>query len=60
MVTPALLTLIFTLASPPVGLKTDEDTIAIDLEKKDIYWILIELLKFITFPIAALGRYNQL
>ncbi|XP_063376084.1 uncharacterized protein LOC134663600 isoform X1 [Cydia fagiglandana] len=57
MVLPALLSLVFTLASPPPGLQTEDSAISIEIEKNDLKWIFIQIGNFLLFPIAAIGRY---
>lgn len=59
IIIPAILTLVFTLASPPEGLKTDEETIAIDIGKQDVWWILLQIVNFLFFPFAVIGRYSH-
>ncbi|CAH2066367.1 unnamed protein product, partial [Iphiclides podalirius] len=57
MVLPALLGVVFTLASPPPGLQTETASFAISVKKKDIKWILLQIFHAIFFPFAAIGRY---
>ncbi|XP_026757246.2 uncharacterized protein LOC113516939 [Galleria mellonella] len=57
---PALLSFIFTLASPPPGLETDLSAYDISVEKNDIKWLLTQFANCIFFPIATIGRYCYL
>ncbi|CAH0726544.1 unnamed protein product, partial [Brenthis ino] len=57
---PALLALLFTLASPPPGLLTEESAFSVKLQNNDIKWILEEILRTLFFPIAGIGRYCYL
>ncbi|CAH2231376.1 jg27697 [Pararge aegeria aegeria] len=60
MVMPALLSLVFTLASPPPGLQTEESAFTVKIKKTDLLWIVKEFLSALFFPIAAIGRYCYL
>ncbi|XP_059059341.1 uncharacterized protein LOC131852656 isoform X2 [Achroia grisella] len=54
---PAILSFIFTLASPPPGLETDLSAYNVSMEKNDIQWVFTQIANCIFFPIAAIGRY---
>lgn len=56
MVFPAVLSLIFTLASPPPGLQTELTAYTVTIEKNDIKWVVMQIVNAIFFPIAAIGR----
>ncbi|XP_045783917.1 uncharacterized protein LOC123880039 [Maniola jurtina] len=60
MVLPALLSLMFTLASPPPGLQTDLSAFNVNIQKNDVIWIAQEFFSALFFPIAAIGRYCYL
>ncbi|GBP59722.1 hypothetical protein EVAR_36507_1 [Eumeta japonica] len=55
--TPPLVTLAITLGSPPPTLQTDLSGFSIIIQKKDVYWILKQILYCLIFPIATIGRY---
>ncbi|CAG9567362.1 unnamed protein product [Danaus chrysippus] len=57
MILPALLSLIFTLASPPPGLQTEESAFSVTINNDDVRWIFEEILKTVLFPISVCGRY---
>ncbi|KAI8427632.1 hypothetical protein MSG28_002115, partial [Choristoneura fumiferana] len=57
MVLPALIALIFTLASPPPGLQTEASAFSVQIEKNDLKWIFMQIGNFLLFPVAAIGRY---
>ncbi|KAJ2944620.1 hypothetical protein O0L34_g3973 [Tuta absoluta] len=57
MVFPALLTLVFTLASPPPGLQTDSSTWKVTMQKTDVKWLVMQFVNCLFFPVAAIGRY---
>lgn len=56
MILPALLSLIFTLASPPPGLQTEESAFTVTINNDDVRWIFEEILKTVLFPISVCGR----
>lgn len=56
MIVPALLSMVFTLASPPPGLQTEDSAFAVQLQKNDLWWIFMQIIHFLVFPIAAIGR----
>ncbi|XP_014362686.2 uncharacterized protein LOC106714222 [Papilio machaon] len=60
MVFPSVLSLVFTLASPPPGLQTELTAYTVKIEKNDIKWVLMQIVNAIFFPIAAIGRYCYL
>lgn len=53
---PALLSLVFTLASPPPGLQTEESAFSVNIKKNDLLWIAKEFFSALFFPLAAIGR----
>ncbi|RVE53285.1 hypothetical protein evm_002118 [Chilo suppressalis] len=57
---PAVISLVFTLASPPPGLQTELTAYTVNLKKKDIKWIMRQFASCIFFPVAAIGRYCYL
>ncbi|XP_041974035.1 uncharacterized protein LOC121729552 [Aricia agestis] len=60
MVLPALISVIFTLASPPPGLQTEESAFSLNIHKKEIFWIVTQISNIVFFPVAAIGRYTYL
>ncbi|XP_023954737.1 uncharacterized protein LOC112058260 [Bicyclus anynana] len=60
MALPALLSLVFTLASPPPGLQTEESAFSVKIKKNDLLWIVRECFSALFFPISAIGRYCYL
>ncbi|CAH2104854.1 unnamed protein product [Euphydryas editha] len=60
MILPAILSLVFTLASPPPGLQTELTAFNVTIQKNDIKWIFEEILRALFFPVAAIGRYCYL
>ncbi|CAG9784562.1 unnamed protein product [Diatraea saccharalis] len=57
---PAIITLVFTLASPPPGLQTELTAYSVNLKKKDLKWIARQFANCLFFPMAAIGRYCYL
>ncbi|KAF9412314.1 hypothetical protein HW555_009152 [Spodoptera exigua] len=57
---PSLISLVFTLASPPPGFRTDHTAFSVTVEKGDIKWLIMQFVNAIFFPIAAIGRYCYL
>uniref|UniRef100_A0A1E1WMP5 XK-related protein n=1 Tax=Pectinophora gossypiella TaxID=13191 RepID=A0A1E1WMP5_PECGO len=53
---PAVISLVFTLASPPPNLQTELSAFSINVEKKELKWIAMQFLNCLFFPIAAIGR----
>ncbi|XP_013200616.1 uncharacterized protein LOC106143151 [Amyelois transitella] len=60
MVLPAVISLVFTLASPPPGLQTEMSAYSVNLQKKDVKWVLLQICNCLFFPVAAVGRYCYL
>ncbi|XP_021182885.3 uncharacterized protein LOC110371102 [Helicoverpa armigera] len=60
VVSPSLISLVFTLASPPPGFQTDLSAFSVTIEKNDIRWLVMQFVNAIFFPIAAIGRYCYL
>lgn len=56
MVTPALVSMIFTLASPPPGLQMELSGFTVNVQKSDAWWIVMQIANAVFFPIAAIGR----
>ncbi|CAK1549743.1 unnamed protein product [Leptosia nina] len=57
---PAIISLVFTLASPPPSLQPEGNSFGVTIQKSDLRWIFIQLASGIFFPIAAIGRYSYL
>ncbi|KAG6459340.1 hypothetical protein O3G_MSEX011332 [Manduca sexta] len=57
MTLPSIISLVFTLASPPPGFQTDLSAFNISVEKNDVRWIVMQFVNAVFFPIAAIGRY---
>ncbi|XP_026487548.2 uncharacterized protein LOC113394452 [Vanessa tameamea] len=60
MILPAILSLVFTLASPPPGLQTEDSAFTVTIKNNDIKWIFEEILRALFFPITVIGRYCYL
>ncbi|XP_038208300.1 uncharacterized protein LOC119829728 [Zerene cesonia] len=60
IILPAVISLVFTLASPPPTLLPDDSSFHVKIKKSDIKWIFMQLGNAIFFPIAAVGRYSYL
>ncbi|XP_063838896.1 uncharacterized protein LOC135087960 [Ostrinia nubilalis] len=58
---PALISLVFSLASAPPGLQTEEGAaFSVTISKKDLKWIARQLANCFFFPVTAIGRYCYL
>ncbi|XP_026737911.1 uncharacterized protein LOC113501096 [Trichoplusia ni] len=57
---PSLISLVFTLASPPPALQTDLSAFTVTLQKKEIRWLVMQFVNAVFFPVAAVGRYCYL
>lgn len=60
MTLPSLIAFVFTLASPPPSLQTDLSAYSVSVQKKDLRWLGKQFLNALFFPIAAIGRYDQI
>lgn len=56
LVLPAIISLVFTLASPPPSLQTELSAFTVNIEKKGWKWILMQIVNCLFFPVAAIGR----
>ncbi|XP_047507532.1 uncharacterized protein LOC125051332 [Pieris napi] len=57
---PAIISLVFSLASPPPTLQPEGATFKISIQKSDLKWIFTQIANAIFFPIAAIRRYSYL
>lgn len=54
---PALIALVFTLASPLPTLQPEGASFKVKIQKSDLKWIFTQIVNAIFFPIAAISRY---
>ncbi|XP_048484331.1 uncharacterized protein LOC105394547 [Plutella xylostella] len=57
IVLPALLSLVFTLASPPALLVDDRADSTEQTQTIDCCWVMTQILNLFVFPVAAISRY---